>query len=95
MPFASPELLAQIRARLHEQLAPAQISLEDDSARHTGHREAAGRHHLKLRIVSTRFAGRDRLARHRLVHAALADELAGPVHALNIQALTPEEAENR
>lgn len=88
---ADPELLAKIRAQLEIELTPSELIIEDDSARHAGHREAAGRYHLKVHIVSPRFAGLNRLERHRLVHGALERELAGPVHALNITALAPGE----
>jgi BolA protein len=88
---ADPALLASIRTRLEAELAPRELIIEDDSARHAGHREAGGRYHLKVRIVSTHFAGLSRLDRHRLVQGALAQELAGPVHALNIAALAPNE----
>jgi len=42
--------------------------------------------------VSAAFQGKSRLARQRAVNALLKDEMAGPVHALSIKALTPEEA---
>jgi BolA protein len=42
-------------------------------------------------VVSRAFAGKSRLERHRMVNAALAEELAGRVHALAITALAPEE----
>jgi len=45
-----------------------------------------------VRIVSSRFEGLNRVARQRLVNAALAEELAGPVHALAILAQSPAEA---
>ena len=51
-----------------------------------------GESHFNLTIVSAAFAGQGRLARQRAVNAALAVELAGPVHALSIRALTPDEA---
>lgn len=92
MSAAPTELIERIENRLRSEFAPDTITITDDSARHAGHPEAGERHHLKLRLVSPRFCGLDPLARHRLVYAALAKELAGPVHALNITALTPEEA---
>lgn len=47
--------------------------------------------HFKVVLVSTGFEGESRLARHRLVHSALAAELAGDVHALAVHTYTPEE----
>lgn len=78
---------------------PASISLEDDSARHAGHHHEGGmdavpggESHFNLTIVSAAFEGQGRVARQRAVNAALAEELAGPVHALSIRASTPGEA---
>lgn len=88
---APPELLERIRSKLSAAFAPASVEIRDDTARHAGHREAGGRCHLRLRIVSPRFEGRSNLARHREVYRALAEELAGPVHALSLRAETPEE----
>ncbi len=48
--------------------------------------------HFRVRIVSASFEGKSLVVRHREVNAALQDELAGPVHALAIKALTPAEA---
>ena len=47
--------------------------------------------HFKVVIVSAQFSGTPLLQRHRAVNDALADELAGPVHALSIVAKTPEQ----
>jgi BolA protein len=41
--------------------------------------------------VSTAFEGKRLIARHRALNSALADELAGPVHALALHTYTPEE----
>ncbi|MGH8160610.1 MAG: BolA family protein [Gammaproteobacteria bacterium] len=92
MPPATPELIATIEKRLRAEFAPEALVLEDDSARHAGHPGAREGCHLRLRLVSARFVGLRPVARHRLVYATLARELAGPVHALNITALTPVEA---
>jgi BolA protein len=42
-------------------------------------------------VVSHAFTGKSRLERHRMVNAALAEELAGKVHALAVTALAPSE----
>ena len=46
--------------------------------------------HWKATIVSAHFAGKSMLQRNRLVMAALADELKGPIHALTLDVKTPE-----
>ncbi|TXH26197.1 MAG: BolA family transcriptional regulator [Elusimicrobia bacterium] len=75
-------------------LAPQRLELIDDSARHAGHEGArGGGRHIRLFIVSSAFSGQPPLARHRLVHQALADLLRSRIHALSIRAMTPEEAE--
>lgn len=51
--------------------------------------------HFRVLVVSSRFEGATRLGRHRVVHRALAEELAGPIHALAIDALTPAEWQAR
>jgi BolA protein len=84
-----------IEAALRAALAPEQLEVHDESHRHRGHAGAAdGRGHFRVRIVSPRFAGQTRLARHRLVYAALGAELESEVHALAIQALAPDEADS-
>ncbi len=86
---------ANVAAIIHQRLAvlaPSRLELIDDSARHAGHAGAkGGGGHYRLLIVATAFAGQARLARHRLVHAALGDLMRTRIHALSIQALTPAE----
>ncbi|CAL74547.1 conserved hypothetical protein. BolA-like protein (fragment) [Bradyrhizobium sp. ORS 278] len=55
-----------------------------------GHRES-GETHFRVYIVSQAFAGKSRVDRHRLINAALAEELAGSVHALALHAKAPGE----
>ncbi len=84
----------QIREKLRSALAPVQIQVIDESARHRGHAGARpeGETHFKVSVVAEAFAGLGRLQRQRLVYRVLADELAGPVHALSLELATPEEA---
>lgn len=83
----------RIRAKLEAALQPTRLAIADDSHRHAGHAGArpGGESHFRLEIVSAAFAGQSRLMRQRTVYALLAEELAGPVHALQLTTLTPEE----
>ena len=84
---------AAIRRKLSEALAPSRLAVVDDSGRHAGHVGARpeGETHFNVEIVSTQFAGLARVARQRLVHKVLEDELQSRVHALALKTLTPEE----
>lgn len=82
----------QIRARLESAFATARVSVLDDSARHAGHEGArGGAGHFRVRIESQAFAGRSRLQRHRMVYQALAEMLPKEIHALNIEAISPDD----
>ena len=80
-----------MRRRLEAAFAPSVLEIVDDSARHAGHAGArpGGESHFNLRIVSSAFEGLSRVERQRRINAALAELLAGPVHALSIRADTP------
>lgn len=81
-----------IRTRLTAALAPVALDIEDESHRHAGHAGARdGRGHFRVRIVSTAFEGESAIARHRAVYAALGDLMQTDIHALAIDARTPEE----
>jgi len=83
-----------IEQKLTAAFAPEQLDIVDQSDLHKGHSGApdGGESHFRVRIVSAAFDGQHRVARQRAVNAALKDELAGPVHALSVQALAPGEA---
>lgn len=73
-------------------LQPEQMEIVDDSHKHAGHEGArSGGGHYTLHIVSTQFAGKATLARHRMIYSALGEMMKHDIHALNIQAYTPEE----
>ena len=85
--------IAHMKALLAASLAPVECQVEDESALHAGHAGAAsGGGHYRLRLVSSRFEGQPRVARHRLVYDALHDMMHSDIHALAITALTPTEA---
>jgi len=91
-----PEGTAErMRSRL-ARLAPLDLVIEDDSARHVGHPGAAGGGgHYTLRMISPRFQGKSRVERHRLVYDALADLMQSEIHALAMVLLAPGESERR
>lgn len=84
---------ARIETKLTTAFAPQRLEVVDESHLHAGHAGARpeGETHFRVRIVSSSFSGIGRLDRHRKVNATLAEELAGPVHALAIDARSPEE----
>jgi BolA protein len=83
-----------LERKLTDAFAPASLQIDDDSARHAGHAGArqSGESHFNVVIVSALFEGVSRVQRQRMVYSALAEELAGPVHALSVRALAPGEA---
>ncbi|MGA0532726.1 BolA family protein [Hansschlegelia sp. KR7-227] len=84
---------ARIERLLTDALQPDRLEVVDESHLHAGHAGARpeGETHFRVRVTSAAFSGMKRLDRHRRVNALLADELAGPVHALAIDARAPEE----
>lgn len=87
----------EMKRKLELAFAPETLELIDDSHRHRGHAGArpGGESHFRLRIVSKAFDGVGRVERQRAVMRVLKEELAGQVHALNIEAATPDEAARR
>jgi BolA protein len=86
-------LRAGITAALEAALHPDSMDLQDDSAQHAGHAGASAGAHFTLRITAAAFAGRPRVARHRLVYDSLHSWMApgGGIHALAIDARAPGE----
>jgi BolA family transcriptional regulator, general stress-responsive regulator len=84
--------IERIRARLVATFDPLDCQLVDESHLHAGHAGAAsGGGHYRLRIVSERFTGVNRIGRHRLVYDCLGDMMSSEIHALNIFAIAPSE----
>ena len=81
-----------LRQRLAERLAPTRLEVLDESAAHMGHAGSDGTGsgtHFRVRIASPLFAGKPRVACHRLVYDALRDYIDRDrgVHALAIETL--------
>jgi BolA family transcriptional regulator, general stress-responsive regulator len=90
--MSAPHVTAEtVREQLQLALAPLQLEVRDDSAAHAGHAGAREGSHLSVRIVSARFAGLPRVARHRLVYDALSTLMPQGIHALAVDARAPDE----
>jgi len=85
----------RIRQALEGAFPPARVQVVDDSHRHIGHAGARpeGETHYSVLVVSPAFAGMNRVARSRAVHAVLEKEFGTGLHALSLRLLTPEEAQ--
>jgi stress-induced morphogen len=88
-----PNRADRLESKLRDAFAPSTLRVVDDSARHAGHAGArpGGETHYSVLVVAEAFQGMSRVARSRAVHAALADEFAGGMHALALTLRTPEE----
>lgn len=87
----SSERVAEIERLLREAFQPSHLLVKDQSHLHAGHEGAKdGRGHFDVTIVSNAFKGKRQLARHRLIYDALDTLMKTDIHALRIQASTPD-----
>jgi len=86
-------LESSIRDKLMQAFQPTRLEVLNESHLHAGHggSPGTGESHFRVLIVSSAFAGKSRIERHRLVNQTLAAELKGGVHALAIKAYAPGE----
>ena len=86
------EVANTIHDKLNGAFTPNALEVIDESHLHEGHAGArpGGQSHFRVKIVAEAFKGKSLLQRHRMVNETLAEELAGPIHALAISAAAPE-----
>lgn len=84
--------VATIERMLRTALSPDELLVKDQSHLHVGHAGAKeGKGHFEVTIVSDKFTGVNRIARHRMVYDALAVFMDSDIHALRINAHSPSE----
>jgi BolA protein len=86
---------ATIKTKLAKAFEPALLEIVNESHLHKGHHadfDGTGETHLRVRIVAAAFRAMSRVERHRAINALAADEMRAGLHALAIEARTPEEA---
>ncbi len=90
--MSSPHVsVAAIRERLLQVFGEQGLEVQDDSHLHAGHAGAREGGHYTVRLISARFTGQSRVARHRLVYDALRELMQQGIHALVIDARSPDE----
>ncbi len=82
-----------IESKITAELQPSHLEVVNESHMHSV--PPGSESHFKLVVVSEQFAGKARVARHRMVNGILADELDGHVHALSMQTHTAGEWRDR
>jgi len=83
------EVEDHIRVKIESLLQPTHIEIINESHKH--HVPANSETHFNVIAVSEYFSGISKVARHQQVYELLKEELAGPIHALSLHLLTPEE----
>lgn len=79
----------EIIEKLQQALNPVHLEVTNESHMHNV--PPGSESHFKVVVVSDEFNGKMLIARHRLINKALAEELAGPIHALALHTLTTQE----
>ena len=84
---------AVIENKIKDSLSPEHLEVINESNQHNV--PPGSESHFKITVVSEKFADKMLVARHRMINQLLAEELAGPIHALSMHTFTPIEWNNR
>ena len=79
----------QIEQTLADALHPTHLEVVNESGMHSV--PPGSETHFKVIAVSEIFCDESLVSRHRIVNDLLADQIAGPVHALSLHTMTPDE----
>ena len=88
-------LQSRIERKLNDAFAPERLAVINESHLHAGHQPdmtGTGETHIRIRIVSAKFSGMPRLARHREINELLKPELDAGLHALAVEPAAPGES---
>ena len=78
-----------IESKLRQVLSPMHLEVLNETRMHNVPEDNES--HYKVIAVSEQFDGKSLLQRHRLINAALSEELANGIHALALHTMTPDE----
>lgn len=81
-----------IKDRLGQTLNIVELTIDDQSQAHAGHdKQGASGGHFSILVISEDFDGKSAIERHRMIYNALGDAIGKEIHALSINAKTPQE----
>ena len=89
--MAESDRIEMIRHCIESELVPSELEIIDESHMYAGHSGHGGAGHFKVKVISDKFNGQLPLARHRMVYAAVDSLMPAEIHALSINAMTPDE----
>ena len=82
----------EITRLLAEAFDPETLGVEDESYMHEGHAGAKdGRGHFRVLIIASAFEDKSMIERHRMIYRVLGEMMRCDIHALSIDAWTPDE----
>jgi BolA protein len=86
--------IAELERKIEAAIAPSSLTIIDQSHLHSGHAgdRPFGQSHYHAIVTATAFQGKNRVARQRMVFAALGSLVGQEVHALSMDLRTPDEA---
>jgi BolA family transcriptional regulator, general stress-responsive regulator len=87
----------QMARKLRDAFSPDFLEVVDESHQHHGHSGSreGGETHFRVEMITSAFTGKSRIDRHRMVNAALSQELTASVHALALGLRAPGEKSGR
>ena len=92
----SDDRVAKIEALLRQEFSPTKLQIKDQSHLHAGHAGSRdGRGHYEVTIVADAFAGQRPIARHRMIYDVLGSLMETDIHALRINAFSPDQERTR
>jgi BolA protein len=86
--------ITELERKIEAAIAPSSLTIIDQSHLHSGHAgdRPFGQSHYHAIVTATAFQGKNRVARQRMVFAALGSLVGQEVHALSMDLRTPDEA---
>ena len=86
-------IIDQIKSLLLEKIDISKLDIIDETHKHHNHPQSNGGH-FKLSIISSDFKSKSLIQRHRMIYSILGSMIKNEIHALSINAKTPEETSN-
>lgn len=84
----------RITEKVRIALSPDELKVINESHLHAGHQpqfNGSGETHIRIKVISKQFIGMNLLSRHKIIYELLKVEIKDELHALSIEAFSPDE----